>query len=353
MARRRIKRFWPLTLASVTLAAGVWLAWKMQSPFYAGARPAALVDVPRGAGSRTMARLLADAGVIRSPWVFLLVRALRPSAKLQAGEYSFDQPASVWEVFRRIERGDIFFYEVAIPEGSNIFDIAAILDREGVISGAEFYREARNPAMIRDLAPAAPTLEGYLFPATYRITRHTTAAQLCRDMTGRFRRAWKSISGAGDPNRVVTLASLVEKETSVNGERPLVASVFLNRLDRHMKLDCDPTTIYAALLESRYRGRIHRSDLESRNPYNTYQHEGLPPGPIANPGLPSLEAALRPAQSEFLFFVANSNGSGGHVFTKNIEAHQRAVADYRRGQQKGKATNPARGVSRSRKTTGD
>ncbi len=355
MARRRMKRgswrFGALALALV--ASGAWFAWQSFSPFYAGRQQVTLLDLPRGTGSRRIAALLADAGAIRSQWAFLLVRALRPAAKLQAGEYRFHKPASAWEVFRRIERGDVFFYEITIPEGSNIFDIAGILDQAGVVSGEAFRKAASTPALIRDLAPNAPSLEGYLFPATYRITRHTTAPQLCRNMTDRFRRAWKSIAGVGDMHRLVTLASLVEKETGLDAERPLVASVFLNRLERNMRLECDPTTIYAAQLEARYRRGIHRSDLESRHPYNTYQHGGLPPGPIANPGLKSLDAALRPAQTGFLFFVASSNGAGGHVFTTNLVAHQRAVADYRRGQQKGKAASTDRGVSRSRKTTGD
>ncbi len=215
-----------------------------------------------------------------------------------------------------------------------MFDIAASLGQLGVIGAGEFLRAVRDPSAVRDLAPQALTLEGYLFPDTYRITRHTTAAQLCAEMTSRFRQAWAEAGGTGLVHPTVTLASLVEKETARAQERPLVASVFLNRLSIGMPLDCDPTTIYAALLDRRYRGEISRSDLESKSRYNTYQFAGLPPGPIANPGLEALQAALHPAQTRYLYFVARPDGSGAHVFSEKLEAHQLAVSRYRRGNQK-------------------
>jgi UPF0755 protein len=196
---------------------------------------------------------------------------------------------------------------------------------------ADFLRAATDPAMIRDLAPSAPTLEGFLFPSTYRLTHSTTAFDLCRMMTDQFRKQWKKIAASSnvDPQRTVTLASLVEKETGVAGERPLIAGVFVNRLNTGMMLQCDPTTIYAALLENRYRNVIHRSDLASQNEYNTYQHAGLPPGPISNPGAGSLEAALHPAQTEYLYFVARPEG-GGHQFSTTLAAHENAVHQYRK-----------------------
>ena len=193
-----------------------------------------------------------------------------------------------------------------------------------------FLAAARDPAMIRDLDPKAQSLEGYLFPNKYRVYRHTTAQQLCRQMTNEFRARWQSLSTPADVHETVTLASMVEREARRPEERPEVASVFHNRLRIGMKLDCDPTTIYAALLENRYRGAIYRSDLESANPYNTYQHAGLPPGPIANPGLSSIEAALKPLNTPYLYFVAKADGSGGHNFSESLARHQAAVALYQR-----------------------
>jgi UPF0755 protein len=184
------------------------------------------------------------------------------------------------------------------------------------------------------VAPNARTLEGFLFPSTYRVGHFTTAAALCQMMTGQFRKEWKKLMpDQSDATETVTLASLIEKETGIAAERPLVASVFTNRLRLGMTLDCDPTVIYAALLENRYRGVIHRSDLDNKNPYNTYQHAGLPPGPIANPGASSLTAALHPEETEFLYFVAKPGGDG-HVFSSNLAAHDKAVQNYRNGTQR-------------------
>lgn len=292
-----------------------------------------VLDFPMGTSTRAMAAQLAQAGVIRNSWSFLVARALRPRVRLLAGEYQFSEPASALTVFDRIARGDIFFYELTVPEGSNMFDIAASIDRFDFMKGADFLRFVRDPAPIHDLAPEAPTLEGYLFPSTYRIERRTTVKQLSRMMTDLFRKHWRELQASNPTasvNAVVTLASLVEKETAVPEERPLVASVYANRLRIGMALDCDPTTIYAALLAGRYRGTIYRSDLDSPDPYNTYRHSGLPPGPIANPGLASLKAALAPAESRYLFFVAKSDGSGGHQFSESIEQHNAAVEEYRR-----------------------
>jgi UPF0755 protein len=304
----------------------------------------------RGARTQAMARALADAGVIRWAWQFSLMRGImkltHPDATLQAGEYGFNKAASVREVFARIASGDVYFFEFTVPEGSNMFDIAALLNVSGVLSGEEFLRAAFDPTPIRDLAPTARTQEGYLFPATYRLPHSITARGLCELMTGQFRRQWKRVTEASsasstssepstapdDVHAVVTLASLVEKETGVAAERPVIAGVFAKRIRQGMRLDCDPTTIYAALLDHRYQGTLHRSDLNSRNPYNTYQNDGLPPGPIANPGRDALTAALHPAQTDYLYFVAKPGG-GGHQFSATLAAHEKAVRDYRNGTQ--------------------
>ncbi|MBI3210235.1 MAG: endolytic transglycosylase MltG [Candidatus Solibacter usitatus] len=352
MARRRKLLGRAIAATAVLACTAALVSFQLQSP-YADFKGEILVDIPRGAGTRQIAFALEEAGVVRSAWRFLIVRGLRPRAKLQAGEYRFDAAASPWRVFDRITRGDVFYYEITIPEGSNIYDIGQILEANRLISSAAFLTAARDPGLVRDIAPAAPTLEGYLFPATYKITRHTTAAQLCRDMTSRFRQAWREARGGVNVHATVTLASLIEKETGVPDERPVVSSVFRNRLEQRMKLDCDPTTIYAALLQGRYTGVIHRSDLASRHSFNTYQHEGLPPGPIANPGLKSIQAALHPAHTTYLYFVAKPDGSGGHVFSTNVVAHNKAVGEYRRGLQKAKGAGAAQRNNRAGKSRGD
>jgi UPF0755 protein len=288
------------------------------------------VTVPRGTGTAEIGRTLAQAGVIRYPWEIWIQRLRQPSAKIQAGEYRFDKSATPGEVYARLARGDIFYFEFTVPEGSNIFDIAASLEQQGIMPALDFQNAASDPTSIQDLAPNAPSLEGFLFPSTYRITHSTTAADLCKQMTDTFRRQWRRAGGASaDVQQTVTLASLVEKETGVAQERPLVAGVFANRLRIGMRLECDPTTIYAALLDNRYSGVIHKSDLASQNPYNTYQHAGLPPGPIANPGLDSIQAALHPTETNYLFFVAKPEG-GGHNFSTDLHAHNAATKAYRK-----------------------
>jgi UPF0755 protein len=319
---------WIRRLLLLALIAGGFLAYRVLSP-YQGFSGETFVEIPRRTSTQGVAQLLAEKGVVRTPYDFLAARAAARGRVLQAGEYRFNHAASAVEVVERIARGDIFYLELVVPEGKNMFDIAAAAEQLGVFSAADFLKAARNPAMIRDLDPQAPTLEGYLFPNTYRLNRETTPERLCQNMTGKFREVWKGLKGT-DAHRTVTLASLVEKESKQAEERPQVAAVFANRLRIGMKLDCDPTTIYAALLAGRYNGVIHRSDLDSEEPYNTYRHAGLPPGPIANPGHASLEAAMHPANTEDLYFVLRPDGSGRHQFSSNIADHEKATAAYRK-----------------------
>ncbi|HEY1203707.1 MAG: endolytic transglycosylase MltG [Bryobacteraceae bacterium] len=317
-------------MATVLVALALVAVWILTPRV--GPHQQAFVVIPRGANARQISRILADGGVIEHRLQFLLVRALRPRAKLKAGEYMFKERLSMWKVFDRIVRGDVFYYVLVVPEGNSTFDIAQTLERQKIMPPAAFLEAARDPALVRDLDPRAPSLEGYLFPDTYHVTRHTTPAQLCRMMTDRFRKAWNALGPpAAKAHEVVTLASLVEREAKLPAERALIASVFANRLRLGMALQCDPTAIYAAQVEDRYRGVIHRSDLDSRQAYNTYQHAGLPPGPIANPGMASLQAALEPAATDFLYFVVRPDGSGGHQFSKELAQHTRAVEQYRRG----------------------
>jgi UPF0755 protein len=310
-------------------AAGVWYLGPVRAP-----HDETFVEIEHGTSSRAIADLLADEGLVRSKWAFLAVRFLHPRAKLQAGEYRFGGEQTPFEIFDKISRGQVYFVVVTIPEGSNRFDIAAILEGATTIKPADFLTASSEAESIRDLDPKAPSLEGYLFPSSYEVTHTTTAKQLCRLMTNEFRKQWRALAPTALPgaevHRIVTLASLVEKETGLASERPLVAGVFSNRLRLNMPLQCDPTTVYAALLESRYNGVIHKSDLASTNPYNTYTHSGLPPGPIANPGAPSLKAALEPSTESYLYFVARGDGSGGHHFSATLTEHEKAVADFRK-----------------------
>ncbi len=325
---RRLAGIVVLLCAAIGGAAAYWLL----TP-YRNFRGEIFVEIERGMSSRAIARELKKSGVVRSEAAFLLVRLIRPAATLQAGEYAFKSEQTPWKVFDVIHRGEIFYEEFTVPEGSNIFDISGLLRNSDTVHAESFLKAAGDPGMIRDMDPSAPNLEGYLFPSTYRVTHKTTGPQLCRMMTDEFRRQWSSlINSSGKPNvhEVVTLSSLVEKETAIPEERPLVAAVFYNRLQKGVPLQCDPTTVYAALSESRYSGVIHKSDLASTNPYNTYTHAGLPPGPIANPGVASLRAAILPARTSFLYFVAKADGSGSHHFSSTLGEHERAVAAYRK-----------------------
>jgi UPF0755 protein len=318
---------------AVLILFGAFL-WGWRSQPYQGFQGETFVDIPRGTSTDDIASLLAGAGVVRNKWDFLATRLVKRASVLQAGEYRFNRAASPFEVYDRIARGDTFYYELVVPEGKNMFDIGEAAEHLHLFTEAQFLEAARNPAPIRDLDPQAPTLEGYLFPNTYRLSRHTTPDQLCRIMTARFREVWRGLSAGANVHDTVTMASLVEKEGKLVEDRPRIAAVFQNRLRIGMKLDCDPTTIYAALLADRYRGTIYRSDLDSESPYNTYRHTGLPPGPIANPGLVSIHAVLDPSPSDALYFVLRPDGSGGHQFSSNLADHEAAAEKYRRGLRK-------------------
>lgn len=290
-----------------------------------------IVEVTPGMGTRAIGGLLEQHHIVRSQYTFDLWHLLR-GGTLKAGEYQFVQAATLPAVYKRMVRGDVYTRTVTIPEGFNLFDIAQAVQDAQLGSKDSFLAAAtQNAALIADLDPAAKNLEGYLFPDTYRFQRHLTPDQIVAAMVKRFRQASASMGLEGNVHRVVTLASLVEKETPVAADRPLVASVLENRLDRDMPLMTDPTVIYAAMLENRYRGTIYQSDLKRDSAYNTYLHAGLPPGPICSPGMASLQAAMHPADSHFLYFVADPSVAGHSRFAATLEEHQRNVAAYRQG----------------------
>jgi len=271
--------------------------------------------------------------VIRSQIAFRLWHLAHPKPSLKAGEYRFEREATLPQVYGRIARGDIYFHVVTIPEGYTMFDIAKAMEDAGLGSAADFLHIAETQTqLISDLAPEATSLEGYLFPNTYQFTRTESLEEMAAAMVHQFRQVSQEIAlntGLTSPvSKVVTMASIVEKETAAPEERPLVASVYYNRLAQNMALDADPTVIYAELLAGTYQGSLHHDDLAVNSPYNTYRFPGLPPGPIGNPGRSSLEAAMHPDSTKFLYFV--SDGNGHHRFARSLEEHNRNVAAYRR-----------------------
>jgi UPF0755 protein len=327
-----MRRALTIVFLAALLLAG-WVAAALVLPYQKFPSQGVFVDIPHGASRRAVARLLANQGVVRSRWVFEALSRWRSHSTLQAGEYFFEHPANNFQVFDSIANGRVYVRELVIPEGFSMFDIADLVQREDFTSRDNFLAAARDPALIRDLVPGAPSLEGFLFPATYEFPRHPTGEQMVAAMVAHFRQEWMGIS-AGSPNhsglpleKVVTLASLVERETPKTEERPVVAGVFINRLHRRVPLQCDPTVVYALELAGSYNGSLNARSLPFDSPYNTYRHIGLPPGPIANPGSASLKAALEPPETDYLYFVANTEG--GHFFGKTLAEHNRNVALYR------------------------
>ena len=275
---------------------------------------------------------LKKAGVIRSALAFRVFHVVHPKLTLKAGEYRFERSDRMPQVYRRIARGDIYFHVVTIPEGYTMFDIAKAMEDAKLGTAADFLHIFQTQTeMISDLAPQAKSLEVYLFPNTYLFTRTQTRMEMVTAMVRQFRLVAQQIGLAATPdsdvNKVVTMASIVEKETAAPEERPLVASVYYNRLAQKVALDADPSVIYAELLNGTYTGALHHADLAVNSPYNTYRFPGLPPGPIGNPGKSALEAALHPETSEYLYFVADGNGH--HRFARSLEEHNRNVVAYR------------------------
>lgn len=282
-----------------------------------------------GFSSRHIANELKAAGVIRSADAFILWHYVHDQRSLKAGEYLFDKASDARAIHDRLARGDIYVHTVVIPEGYNMFDIAQAMQDAGLGTKDEFLKAAQTQtALIADLAPDAKSLEGYLFPNTYEFTRTQSMTDMVGAMVKQFRQVAKDIGLSTDVQKVVTMASIVEKETAVPEERPTVAGVYFNRLAKKIALQADPSVIYGELQKGTYGGALHHEDLLADSLYNTYKHPGLPPGPIANPGKTSLQAAMHPATTDYFYFVAN--GSGGHKFSHDLDEHNRNVAAYRR-----------------------
>ena len=287
------------------------------------------VRIPAGSDLRQIARTLADAGVITSPRAFMLAaRIVGFDRRLHPGDYRLDTGMSLTALLRALHDGRGRFTPVTIPEGWRIEQIADRLAGSGVCSREDFLRAASDPSLLAELAIPGPSAEGFLFPETYALQLPTTPAEVIRTMHRQFEKVWGELAAGAPPSRpavlaTVTLASIVERETAVPEERPLVAAVFLNRLRLGMPLQADPTVIYGI---DAFDGNIRRRDLASANPYNTYVIRGLPPGAIANPGRASLAAVLAPAPVDYLYFVARNDGT--HQFSRTLAEHNRAVQRY-------------------------
>jgi len=352
----------------VAIGGAGWLAWALLMPVKPSGET--FVMLRPGYSTRRIATELKNAGVIRSKEAFVLWHYYHHGRSLKAGEYRFEKPANIIDIQKRLRRGDVYFHTVVVPEGFTIFDIARAIEASGLGPADDFLKEAQSDtALIADIAPHAPSLEGYLFPNTYQFSRMMSMREMAAAMVCQFRvtaeqigllpqEAQEAEGNSGQhPGHIcmtitvqnrdlndkpasivedaltpleqtVIMASIVEKETAVPEERPLVASVYYNRLNQHIALDADPSIIYAELLADTYQGALHHADMQVQSPYNTYRHAGLPPGPIGNPGRSSLEAAMHPAQSDFYYFVADAQGH--HRFARTIEEHNKNVVAYRK-----------------------
>jgi UPF0755 protein len=320
-----------LALFAVVLAFVIY--GRMNAPYRGYDEPVQLVEIPSGLSTRAIGQRLIAAGVIQDEWTYRTTLWLSGNARrLQAGEYRFDRPMTPSEVIDKIARGDVDRLRVTFPEGLTIAEMSRIFESSGLGPADGFIAAAANVALVSAIDPDARDLEGYLFPDTYSVPRHIDAPQLVRVMTARFTdvandalRAEARAHG-WSVRQLVTLASLVEKETSRAEERPIVAAVYANRVRLGMPLQCDPTVIYALDRAGKYNGNLRRDDLAFNSPYNTYRYAGLPPGPIAAPGKLSLEAVARPADADFLYFVSRNDGS--HVFARTLAEHNRNVQQY-------------------------
>ncbi len=322
---------------TLSLALGLSLSWvrfQLFHPYHGYDTSECLVLIPRGFTGSSIGRLLQSHGIIRSQSLFGTYVSFRYPTSLKAGEYLFSQPLSLVEVADRLYQGEAHQYRVTVPEGEMMEEVLARFAQRGFGQSELFRKAGRRTGLLSDLDPLAANLEGYLFPDTYYVTQAMDEDQIVQAMVRTFRSKWTAKRRARakalqmTTREVVTLASLIEKEARLAEERPLVSAVFHNRLDKKVKLACDPTVIYAVQLVKEYDGIIHRSDLQLDSPYNTYLYPGLPPGPIANPGLASIDAALYPASVGYLYFVSRNDGS--HVFSTHYRDHSRAVRRYQR-----------------------
>jgi UPF0755 protein len=328
---------WAFVILILAIAgSGAWIYFGLDRPYKGYAAEEQFVDIPPGAGTGSIGKRLAQAGVIRDTLSFRIELARAGTGRrLQAGEYRFDRPMTVREVVAKIARGDVYLRPITFREGLTIRQMSELFESKGFGPRSEFVTAASDARLIHRLDPAARDLEGYLFPDTYTLPRSTTASQLITRMVEGFQTVLTPVLRAQAEARglnvreLVTLASIIEKETGGTAERSLVAAVYANRLRIGMRLQGDPTVIYALERAGRYTGDLTRADLHQfDSPYNTYRYAGLPPGPIAAPGRASLEAAANPADVPYLYFVSRNDGS--HAFARTLDEHNRNVYEFQK-----------------------
>ena len=314
--------------------AGGYFFWRaLTQPYKGFSEPAKHVEIRRGQRTNAILHQLQREGVLRDAFIPLIyMQTLRRNDSLKAGIYEFSKPLAAADVIEKLVRGDVVLRSVTIREGLDRFSVARLFVGEGFGTVEEWRKLTDDPERIRDLAPDATSLEGYLFPDTYKFSPGTSARTIVEAMVQNFRKSFGDqlafITTGLSLHETVTLASIVETEARRAEERPLVASVYVNRIRKRMLLGADPTVIYALKLAGRWNGNIRKADLQLDSPYNTYKVPGLPPGPIANPGAASLRAAAAPATTGFYYFVARHDGS--HAFSTNIDEHNRNVEKYQR-----------------------
>jgi len=332
----------------VAVGGWYWLKSEINHPHEHNASQKIITIEPGASRSVIIARLQRE-GVLESELpAKLWLRLVEPGVSFKAGDYQFRSPITPRRVISQLARGEVATQQFTIPEGYNQFDIAHVLAgltglKQPAPARPEDWLELfKNASLISDLDPQATTLEGYLFPDTYEYTANTTREQLVEAMVKRFRKVFtpelqsRAAELGMTTRQVITLASLIEKEAKVDGERELISSVFHRRLKMGVALACDPTVIYAALVEGKYRGKIYQSDLDRDSPYNTYRRAGLPPGPIASPGRRSIQAALNPAETNYLYFVVDAaKMDGSHKFSATSAEHENAVKALRQAEHGG------------------
>ncbi len=351
---RRLGLFVLLAIAALGGLAA-WLDQQLSRPYKGYRDKIIFVDIPRGTSHWRVSGILSRDGVVRSRVAFELLTRWHRRYRLQAGEYQFEHAMTPREIFWKIVQGKIYVHSVRVQEGWTMFDIADAFEKEGLCRREDFLRAAQDTSLIEDLAPTARNLEGFFFPSTYEFSRHATPEQIAAAMVRHFRAVWGILDASGtnffssglNLEEVVVMASLVERETSIERERPLVAGVFYNRLERRFPLQCDPTVQYALELAGKPTRIVGHGNLHFESPYNTYLRAGLPPGPIANPGEASLRAALDPAPTDYFYFVANDQG--GHFFSRTLAEHNRNVARYRHLLQEDASPDPPAAPSKRRR----
>jgi UPF0755 protein len=320
-----------LVILAAAAGGGAWWAYaRVQVPYRGTTDTETFVEIPPGAGPVGIGSRLVDAGIVQDAWTFRVAVLLSGRAReLKAGEYRFDAPMTALDVVDKIARGEVYTRMLTFREGLTVAEMAAVFEERGFGVAADFITASRNARLINDLDPTARDLEGYLFPETYALPRNTPAAEVVAQMVAGFKKAFdEGLRAAAAAEgltvrQAVTLASLVEKETASGDERPLVAAVYRNRMKIRMGMQADPTVIYALQKAGKYDGNLSKTDLQFDSPYNTYRYAGLPPGPIASAGRASLEAAVKPAAVDYLYFVSRNDGT--HVFATTLAEHNKNV----------------------------